>query len=265
MLRPSHLLSGVFAAALAAGCTVDTGDTTVLVLGDMAPMSMCMFQPALIGPFLSGGTLDVSSSRMAGQSTVQRGYDFAPLIENETVADTSNQALVGRRTFIVTGAHVDISFNDTNTFSTADQQTLHDMGLTHFDALFAGSVQPNGGLGVFSVEIIPAALIDRILAKYPPTSGTYVPFTAVGMSAKVVVYGTMGGGATEAGEFDFPVTVCDTCLLDNVGPCASLLSSFQPRTGGVCESNQDGVTDCCTDASTPPKLVCPAVAPTGGA
>src|SRR5579862_8764479 len=129
MLRPSHLLSAVFAAGLAAGCSVDTGDTTVLVLGNMDPAPMCVYTASLQGPFLSGGTIDVSASRIAGQTTVQRGYQFAPLIENETVADTSNQTLVGRRTFIVTGAHVDISFNDTNEFSTDEQSMLHDMGL----------------------------------------------------------------------------------------------------------------------------------------
>jgi hypothetical protein len=260
MLRPSHLLSAAL-AAVAVGCTVDTGDSTVLVLGNMQPMSMCTFTPALNSQFISGGTLDISADRAAGHTTVQRGYLFGPLLENDAVADTSNQALVARRTFTIGGAHVDITFNDTNEFSSAAQQTLHDMGLTHFDALFAGTIEPNGGLGVFTFELVPAALIDKILTDHPPAM-PYVPFAPVGMTAKVVIYGTLGGGNVESHAFNYPITVCDTCLLDNVGPCAALKTGFVARTGGLCESNQDGVTDCCTDATG--AQVCPAVAPTTG-
>jgi hypothetical protein len=260
MLRPLHLLSAGL-AALAVGCAVDSGDSTLLVLGNMQAGSMCVFTATVAGPFVSGGMLDISADRAAGHTTVARGYQLAPLVENETVADTSNQALVGRRTFTVTGAHVDITFNDTNEFSSDAQATLKSMGLTSFDALFAGTVQPNGGIQVFNFELIRAALVDKILANHPAAM-PYVPFAPVGMSAKVVVYGTIGGGASEAHEFNYPVTICDTCLLDTVGPCATLPSGFTPRTGGVCESNQDGVTDCCTD--TTGALVCPAVMPTAG-
>jgi hypothetical protein len=262
MLRPSRLLTAVLAAALAAGCAADSGDTTVLVLGNMAPAPGCTFTAALTGPFISGGTLDLSLDRVNMVTTVQRGYEFAPLIENESVADTSNQSLVARRTLIVQGAHVDISFNDTVEFSMDQQAMLRDMGLTHFDSLFAGSVQPNGGLGVFTFELLPAALIDKILADHPLGTGPYMPFAPIGVVAKVVVYGTLGGGATASLEFDYPVTVCDTCLIQNQGACASLPSGFMARTGGACESNQDAVTDCCTTATG--ALVCPASATATG-
>jgi hypothetical protein len=258
MLRPC-LLIGLATSALAAGCSVDTGDSTILVLRNQAPTMGCVIPSDVNAAFFSGGVYDLGADRANKVTNVTFGYFLTPLVQNETSADVASQAQLGRRTFIVSGAHIDITFNDTNEFSTDEQNQLKADGLTHFDARFAGAVQPNGGLSAFGFEAVPAALMTKILAKHPFTGGTYVPFASVGMIVKMSVYGQMGGGTATSAQFEYPVTVCDECLLQNAGSCSTLPTSFMPRTGGACFSNQDGVTDCCVDAAG--LLICPAAAP----
>ncbi len=266
MLRPSllSLAAAALATAAIAGCKVDTGDTTVLVLHNQAPQLGCVLTSDMTSGFLAAGTLDLYNARINQIQRITRGYFLTPLAENLAVADTTNLQQVGAKTFVAQGAHVDITFNNTDVLSAADQDQLASQGLTHFDARFSGAIQPNGGLSTFGFEAVPADIFNLILMKNPHTPGTpYVPIGDVQMLIDIRLFGLMGGDTHESLDFTYPVTVCDTCLIDNVGLCSTLMSGFIARTGGFCDSDQDGVTDCCIDANN--NLLCPAMAPTGGA
>ena len=259
MLRPSILI----AAVLAVGCKVDTGDTTVLVLHNEAPQLNCTLTSDTTSAFLAAGTVDIFQARISGITRITRGYFLTPLVENLAVADTTNLQQIGDKTFIAQGAHVDITFGNTLVLSQADQDMLASEGLTHFDARFAGAVMPNGGLSTFGFEAVPADIFNLILNHNPSSGPPYTPLADVDMLITIRLFGLMGGGPHESVDFTYPVTVCDTCLTDDVGPCSSLPQGFMARTGGVCSAIQDGVMDCCSDATG--ALICPAVAPAGGA
>ena len=260
MLRPSILITAV----LAVGCKVDTGDTTVLVLHNQAPQMNCTLTADMTSGFLAAGTLDIFQARINQIVRINQGYFLTPLVENLAVADTTNLQQIGDKTFIAQGAHVDITFGGTDVLSQADQDQLASQGLTHFDARFAGAVAPNGGLSTFGFEVVPADIFNFILNKNPAApGGPYTPIADVQMLVTIRIFGLMGGSTHESVDFTYPVTICDTCLTDEVGLCSSLPQGFVARTGGACNSIQDGVMDCCQDAAG--KLICPAAAPAGGA
>jgi hypothetical protein len=264
MLRPSSLslgLAAALASAALAGCKVNTGDTTVLVLHDEAPGTGCMLTGQASSSFLAAGTLDIFSARINQIQKFSRGYFLTPLVENLAVADSTNLQQVGDKTFIAQGAHVDITFGGTDVLSAADQDQLATQGLTHFDARFAGAIMPNGGTTSFGFEAVPAGVFNLLLMKYPATpGGTYTPLADLDILVTIRVYGLMGGDMHESQDFTFPITVCDTCLIDDVGLCSSLPLGFMARTGGVCSADQDGVMDCC-EQTAGGALTCPAKAP----
>ena len=258
-----NLVLGAIAAAGLAGCVADGGDASLLVLHNQAPGAGCVVDSNKTSPFIAAGVIDLSAYRSGG-TTAGQGYLMTPLVENTAFADTSDPTASARRTAIIRGAHVDISFPNDSEFDATAQAQLQADGLTQFDAIFAGSIEPNYGLTSFGFDAVPADLLNTILANHPYTSGDpYTPFGDVGMIVTIKVYGDIGGNSIESNEFAYPVTVCDECLLNDAGPCDTLSSSFSPREGGACAVNQDGVVDCCED-TTNNTLLCPAVSSSGG-
>jgi hypothetical protein len=256
MLRSCALFA---ASALFAACTTSSGDTTILMLRNQAPAAGCVITADPNAAFIPSGRLDVELLKPNG---VPQGYLLTPVVQNVAVADLANQAQVAQRTALIQGAHVDITFLSSDVVTDADQQMLDSMGLLHFDARFAGAVPPNASVSTYSFELIPAGVIDMVTGRLQTFSGGTGRKPDVTMIAKVVVFGQLGGGTVEAPAFDYPVTACDGCMTNDVGPCAALSSSFMAHTGGACSFYQDGVLDCCEDGA---QFVCPAVRPTSGA
>jgi hypothetical protein len=266
MLRPFHLslAAAALTTAALAGCQVNTGDSTVLILHNQSPAMGCVLTSDTSSAFLAAGTLDIFNARISQIQRVNQGYFLTPLAENFAFADTMNPQQISDRTFIAQGAHVDITFSNTDVLTAADQDQLASQGLTHFDVRFAGAILPNQSTTAFGFEVVPADVFNLILKENPFTPGTnYTPLGSVQMLVTIRLFGLMGGGSHESQDFTYPVTICDTCLIDDVGLCSTLQSGFMARTGGACTSDQDGVTDCCDDASG--NLICPAVAPPTGA
>jgi hypothetical protein len=260
MLRSSFLFLAV--AIASAACAADQGDKSIILLRNQAPQNGCVISADLSGAGLSSGVMDLYAWP-AGHATF--GYTLTPLIENLATADVANLDLVRRRTALLQGAHVDISFNSNAFMTDSDQSALDQAGLLHFDSRFAGAVEPNQGTAAVSFQIVPAAVFDAIKVKYQALEGQMnVSIPSVDMVVKVVLYGMQNDGAFEAEPFEYPVTACDGCLTVTHGLCSSLLNTFMSRTGGACYVPQDGVVDCCIDDTTMTP-VCPAVGTNTGA
>lgn len=230
----------------AAGCAADSGDNALLILANRAPDDGCTFSAEASGAAFASGRYDVQYL----DATNPGAYLAAPLVQNLTLVDDSaHPELVARRTALMKGVHVSISFTDE---TLVDKAALDAAGLLKFDARFAGSIEPNLGLGVFPVEVVPYELLLAVkdaLAAHPDV-------THVGLIVSLSAYGEIGGGTVESAAFELPVDVCSGCLTQDHGACSSLPTTFTPRTGGFCDVRQDGVVDCCT---TDAGAVCPAV------
>lgn len=254
MLRSSCLFLAV--AAAATGCAANQGDNSIIVLRNEAPQSGCLLTADLSGASLSSGVMDLFSWNVGHTAF---GYTLTPVVENLAAADTANLDIVRRRTALMQGAHVDISFNSNTFMSDADQAALDQAGLLHFDSRFSGAITPNQGLAAFSFQVVPAGVFDAIKTKYKALEmqmGASIP--TVDMVVHVVLYGMVNDGSFQSEPFDYPVTACEGCLTNLMGSCATVPSSFMARTGGACFTPQDGVIDCCTDITTG-ALDCPAV------
>jgi hypothetical protein len=227
------------------------------LLRNQQPQLGCLITADLSGAGLSSGVMDLGDWQVG---RVAFGYQLTPLAENLAAADTANLDLVRRRTALVQGAHVDLTFNASTVLTDADIASFDQAGLLHFDTRFSGAIPPNQGLAAFSFQIVPPQIFDAIRTKYialEGQAGAAIP--TVDMLAHIVVYGTINDGGFTSEPFDYPISACDGCLKVDRGPCSTLPLGFIARTGGACTLNQDGVIDCCDDMTKTPSLVCPAM------
>ena len=182
--------------------------------------------------FQARGRIDVNATG---------GYLFTPLVENSAVSSQS----ATRRVF-VEGANVDIEFPG-GEFSTDD----FDAALVSFKKPFSGSIDP-GASNTFAFEVISKKLLDDMA-----TAGL-AEGSPVEVIAKVEIVGTMDGSGLSSNVFSYPIEVCNGCLTNVVGDCTDLPTELEIRTGGTCQTLQDGVLDCCVKSDE--TMSCPAVA-----
>jgi hypothetical protein len=234
-----HLLAGV--TLLGGGIVAMPGckhDDSTLFVQDVllaAPVTAgaeCMFTSDPTQPFISSGILDVA---------LRDDYEPTYLIGNQSVPEVNSQQLQTETNIIqVEGAIVritDSSGKQLNTFTTLAAATVYPS---------SGSVP---GYAPISVTVVDSA-----------TSGALnVPVGAVTPIVTYVTFfgKTTGGNSIQSGEFEFPVNVCNTCLIgfsataDN--PLSSLpqpncllagASSSSTALPSPCVPGQDFTVDC---------------------
>ena len=233
-MRRITLLS--IAAALTAGlgaCT-DAG-RSLIILQNQVPDANCVVPSSQGNTFRGVGFLDVNSPA---------GYLFTPLVQNvaEGVADDPSGRLV-----LMRGADVELEFQDG--FPAPDHP---DVQLTH---RFSGSINPNGGTAGFAFNAISANMTEALKATGAlDTSGS----NSTTVIAHITASGDIDGGSVESREFEYPIQVCDGCLVRSVGSCDQLATDFEAEQGFSCFGfYQDALLDCCTDSTG--QEVCPAV------
>lgn len=218
----------VLAAALATGCSATTGDDSMFIVNNSAAPTTgaCSFTGQAGQSFTSSGLIDTAT---------RAGYLFTPLVQSNIVAAQGQEAA---RTIEVLGANIDLAF-----VSSSDSTTVN-LPSSHYSVLTSGSLPP-GTTQNFSLEIIPATVIAA--AKPMTATGT------VTLDATVQMFGRLGGSKVSGRPFDYPVTVCNGCLITNAGPCGGMVA---PASTNVCQPYQDAKVTCCTDMTTG-KLDCP--------
>lgn len=233
-LRSTTLPLSILSLALGLGACVDeNADSGLIILHAAAPETGCSFANGATGGVLPSGIIQANASD---------GYVIAPVSRNDlTLADGE---AASPKTILITGARVEILFPDPSPFTDAEEAAMAAEGLTRFEAPFAGSVEPNGGLAVLPFEAVPLPLLVRIGNALPaPTEAN--PSPRILLDVRIREIGTRRGSAVESNLFRFPVEVCDGCLVDDRGACVDLSASEPIRTGGLCQRHQDGVIDCC--------------------
>jgi hypothetical protein len=221
-------------AMLASGCT-DAG-TSFFIVQNQVPEPGCVIPSTLTANFLSRGRIEVAADA---------GYLFTPVVQSQVTDSATGQAT---RILFVEGADVTLRFQN-GLYSESEISALNQNGLSNFRQAFSGSLFP-GGTTSFGFEIIPQAMLDGLGGKLGAGETTVV-------TAEVVMFARLDGGTVEAEPFNYPVEVCDGCLLADRGACAELSPDFVASTGGTCQTLQDFPLDCCT--SSEGAQVCPAV------
>lgn len=230
----------VLVTLLLAGC-VDGGDEGMTVISNSAS-DTCSFTGEKSQPFRAHGTIWTGSPS---------GYVFTPLIESRiTPIEGGDDA---QRSIAITGANVGlevkaatIESNGTFTSTTVSLTTEQ----SQFSQLFSAPLPPSGTVNVL-FELIPRQTLVAI-ANAAGTNNLEAEVLAT-----VRVIGRFNGNDIQSAPFQFPVTVCTDCVVNNLGSCVDL--TVTPRaTGNACNPFQDGVIDCCESETR--GLVCPAVA-----
>jgi hypothetical protein len=227
----------VVLAALAA--CVDGGDEAVAILQNQAPQEGCVIPATPTSDYLGAGRIDVLSPV---------GYLFTPVARNYARPLSSAPLM---RVAFVQGAQIEIRFARDEVFTASEQAALRDQGLTRFQTPFSAVIEPGGSTTSMAFEIVPRELIANHLAD------RLTPDASILLLVQVILFGDMGGSRFEAVPYQYSVEVCDGCVVEQVGACADLPSTYPVGTGGECNPFQDRRLTCCTSATG--GLLCPAV------
>jgi hypothetical protein len=125
-----------------------------------------------------------------------------------------------------------------------------DYALLHYSQPWAVTISSGGGLAATFVDAFPVALAQRVLA----TGDVGVSSSSMTVNARVRVFGSTNTQDMESDPFDYPINVCNGCLVHNLLPCP--YTSAPAFTGNLCNLSQDEPVDCC---SLNGNLVCPAI------
>jgi hypothetical protein len=215
---------------------VGSGDETVMILVNQEPGVGCVLDAEEGGTAITAGIIDARSSS---------GYLFSPLVKNYATAVDADEER--RHQAFVQGARVTIHFNDESLEGEFEES------LTRFQVPFSGIVMP-GGTAQFTFEIVPIEIIDAIGESLPEAMPGEAVQTEL-LLVDVQMFGEINNGSFETQSYRYPVEICNGCLVQDLGACSNLSSSFTTsNTGGHCNLAQDRALDCCDDFA-----VCPAV------
>ena len=229
----AFLLTSASAAALFTGCAADSGDEAMYIAKAVAPGDSCSFTSDENEALIGHGRYVVNAPAP---------YRIIPQLRSKIVVEDESKVI--QRTVQIRGARVNLSFADPSFESGIDESLLR------FQSLFTAPLAPNGGITDTLFDLIPEGLSKAVAPKFSAT------VHEAEVIAKVEVYGDLSGSEVVSQEWQFPVTLCNDCIINDLGPCSGLSSTATVRAGNACNPFQDGVTDCCSEENG--SLTCPA-------
>lgn len=219
---------------VAAGSACADNDLTVIILHNQAPQEGCLVTGDQDAPALPFGTLDLAG----GQP-----YVFTPVVRSSALENPDD---INDNVVFLRGADVELLAAPTQ--RSIDVITMLGPAETVRTHLFSANVEPGGSSGVIFI------LIDQ--QQVGNLANIIGPEESVQLVARLSVFGEIDGADVTSPEFDYPITVCEGCLVRTVYPdCASLPDGATIAPGGVCNAFQDGIVDCCVSGGV---TQCPA-------
>jgi hypothetical protein len=240
MFRVIRLTSVLLVAA--AGCA--NNPISLIIEHNNAPEEGCAVK-ADTDQYVPEGFLDVTD---IGRPLSAR-YLFTPGVRSGLTGSTTTPT---DNVIIVEGAKVALTATN-NDRSKAVVTALAGMTLDKADRKTSASVDPGS----------PTALIFELVdsAQVAALQSILTDNESVQVIAEVRVYGNVEGTDIESPPFNYPLTVCKGCLVEQLGDCAALPAGFMGDGGGTCGLEQDGALQCCDSGVAGAKPVCPAVGP----
>ncbi len=216
------------------------------IVNNQVPTANCSV-PVNDNVYQGQGILDAKLVRSGAGSA----YFVFPLLKNNLSGASGGG--VDSNKIVLTSFAVDISLLT----APPEITSLVDMlnadaslsALLHYQTPWSGSIASGGGELSAIVAALPVELAGRMLG----TQGLSIqPSTFVNL--RVRSFGHTTTRDIESDPFDYPVAVCDGCLIANVQPCPFLGTPL--NTGNPCNVAQDYPVDCCTAGN---ELICPPV------
>jgi hypothetical protein len=229
------------------------------ILGAMGAIVACshdnssiFVQDVLAPQLVSPGTVCVFTAQTtqttlsAGLKDLAFGFDYTPtyLVGNQLVSVVNSQQLMTETSIVnIQGAVVrvtDAAGNQLNTFT----------------RLAAGTIYPSVG-GVPGYAPISVTTIDQNTVLADPQITSQIlqqPFTQrarIRLVTFVRFFGqTLGGQNVESGEFEFPVDICEGCLIDFTGQVNQACPST-PNCDVAVKASMSGSSSSSTTTQVP--------------
>jgi hypothetical protein len=216
------------------------------IVNNQVPAANCSV-PVNDNVYQGQGTLDAKLVRGGAGSA----YFVFPLLKNNTAGAGPGE--IDANKIVLTSFAVDISVLTAPPAVTSLVDMLNAdpslSSLLHYQTPWSGSLSSGGGELSAIVAAFPVDLAGRMLG----TQGLSVqPSTFVNL--RIRSFGHTTTRDMESDPLDFPVALCDGCLIANTGSCP--FSVPPVNTGNPCNVAQDYPVDCCTAGND---LICPAV------
>lgn len=216
------------------------------IVNNQVPTANCSV-PVNDSVYQGQGTLDAKLVRGGAGSA----YFVFPLLKNNLSGASGGE--VDSNKIVLTSFAVDISVLTAPPAVTSLVDMLNAdptlSALLHYQTPWSGSIASGGGELSAIVAALPVELASRMLG----TLGLSVqPSTFLNL--RIRSFGHTTTRDIESDPFDYPVAVCDGCLVANTGPCP--FTAAPANTGNPCNVAQDYPVDCCSAGND---LICPAV------
>jgi len=246
-------LAGI-AALVLAGCGLPPGQ--FIIVQDQVPDPGCVIPTTLGAVYRATGDLDVR----VVSSTAVAGYVLFPLLQNNLsppqgqASDPNRIALSGYDVHVTLAPDATLTGPITDLFNGLESGQPNGVPspLVEFSVPTSGSVASGGGNTSSAVDVVQAELARQMHTMWTlsPSMPAYIYLTAI-----VRARGKTLQGSVESDAFNFPIRVCDGCLIANVDSLPVCPVTQAPtNVGNTCNVAQDGFVDCCTFGD---ELVCP--------
>ncbi len=233
-MRRFALVTCLSLVVFSSACT--DGGSVLVILQNQVPDGNCTISGSPGNLFRSRGVMDVNS---------RGGYLFTPVVQNVAIGDRSDPS---EHLVTIQGGDIEVVFPEgfTGTEGIPD---------TKFTTLFSGAISPDGSTTAFGFEVLTGNFLEGVKAtgNLAADGSNFVTLVA-----KVSVYGEMDGGTVQSEEFNYPIDVCDGCLITDLGDCSALPAGFVGESFACLGHIQDAFHTCCTIGGN---LLCPAVGP----
>jgi hypothetical protein len=216
------------------------------IVNNQVPTSSCSI-PVNDSIYQGEGTLDAKLVRSGAGSA----YFVFPLLKNNLAGAGAGE--VDSNKIVLTSFAVDISvlMGPPAVTSLVDMLNADPTlsALLHYRTPWSGSLASGGGELSAAVAAFPVELAGRMLG----TQGLSVQRSTL-VNLRIRSFGHTTTRDIESDPFDYPVEVCDGCLIASTQPCP--FATKPANAGNPCNVAQDYPVDCCTAGND---LICPAV------
>ncbi len=225
------------------GCVEDRSSLTIL--RNAVPASDCTVD-SVTSEFRSMGWLDLSETAFSDTFAQAPQYLMYPVVQNNLIPTVDQGTGAELNVMEIKEARIDLALGDIG----GEYEDLK-FKFPVFVTLFPGDS------AALPVVVIPPQ-IASLLAGAVQGRADYQPIVRV----KLKFLYQLGIRTKESHQIEFPVVLCDGCLLDIGGYCDSGLFSTLDHVGNACNYVQDAQVDCCLDNGG--GVVCPAVDTSAG-
>jgi hypothetical protein len=218
------------------GCVEDRISLTIL--RNAVPNSDCTVDSG--GDFRSMGRLDLSETAFSDTFAQAPQYIMYPVVQNNLIPTADQGTGAELNVVEVKEARIDLDLGDIAGLEP----------MKHKFPVFI-TLMPGESAALPVVAIPPH--IATLLASAVQGNPDYQPIIRV----KLKFLFQIGIREKESHQIEFPVVLCDGCLLNVGGYCDSGLFTTIAHAGNACNMVQDAQVDCCLDNGG--GVICPAV------